>query len=218
MNDCPQQVEIELDKPEANEKQYEDLFWGERSSGSGFSFLPLTIFNQGAKPLTRMACSRYGIIHAINAQNRMVAEIDGMRWIEMNPEVMWKNYLKENAKAEKEGATLQSSLQQMVDLRLITGYTRLNGEESMKNSLRAFRPIYTGSKNCNWSSVRDDKRYELGTGYAHIFCILGFDESGWIAVNSYGPSNGVFHIDYKYTSSLFSCYALSDSRDEHLFS
>ena len=165
-----------------------------------------------------MACSRYGIIHAINAQNRMVAEIDGMRWIEMNPEVMWKNYLKENAKAEKEGATLQSSLQQMVDLRLITGYTRLNGEESMKNSLRAFRPIYTGSKNCNWSSVRDDKRYELGTGYAHIFCILGFDESGWIAVNSYGPSNGVFHIDYKYTNSLFSAYSIHDSRDEHLFS
>lgn len=218
--DMPQEeiIGFELDVPRDGEKVYEELFWGEDSGDIVYNvFYPTTIFNQGAKARTRMACSRYGILHAINAQNKAVAERDGMRTYEYNPEVMWDNYLRVNPQAEKEGATLQSSLDQMVELSLITGYTRLNGIESMKASLRSFRPIYTGSKQCNWNSVRDEKRYSLGTGYAHIFCIVGFDGSGWIAINSYWPNNGVFHIDYKYTDSLFSCYALSDSRDQYLF-
>lgn len=176
--DMPQESLIELDVPRENERKWEDLFGGENSVDTVYNvFYPSTIFNQGAKPKTRMACSRYGIIHAINAQNKAVAERDGMRSFEYNPEVSWGNFLKVNPDAEKEGATLQGALDQMVDLSLITGYTRLSSIEQMKNALRAFRPIYTGSKQCNWNSVRDFKRYELGTGYAHIFCIVGFDGS-----------------------------------------
>lgn len=217
MNDCPQESLIELDQPRENERKYEELF-GNSSEQDGYNvFYPPTIFNQWAKPKTRMACGRYGIVHWVNAQNYAVSKIDWMRWFEYNPEVMWENYLKVNPDAEIEGSTLQSGLDQMVELGIITWYSRLNWIDSMKSSLRSFKPIYTGSKQCNWSSVRDFKRYELGTGYAHIFCIVGFDGSGWIAINSYGPSNGVFHIAYELTSSLFSCYALSDTRDQHLF-
>lgn len=49
-----------------------------------------------------MACSRYGALHAINAQNKAVAEVDKLRTYEYNPEVMWQNYLKVNPAAEKE--------------------------------------------------------------------------------------------------------------------
>ena len=186
MIDMPQETALELDQPREGEREYEELFGSEGGGDIVYNaFYPTTIYNQGAKPKTRMGCSRYGIIHAINAQNKAVAERDGMRSFEYNPEVSWENYLRVNPQAEKEGATLQGALDQMVDLSLRTGYTRLNGIESMKASLRSFRPIYTGSKQCNWNSVRDFKRYELGTGYAHIFCIVGFDGSGWIAVNSY---------------------------------
>ena len=167
-----------------------------------------------------MACSRYGAIHAINAQNKAVAERDGMRTYEYNPEVMWENYLKLNAMAEWEGATLQSSLDQMVELSLITGYTRIRSQEDMKASLLAFKPILTGSQNGDWSYVRDYKSYRLrsdGRIVGHIFCIVGFDGSGWVALNSYGPANGVFHIPYELTDSLFSRYSMSDSRDAHLF-
>ena len=110
-----------------------------------------------------MACSRYGALHAINAQNKAVAERDGMRTYEYNPEVMWENYLKLNAMAEWEGSTLQSSLDQMVELSLITGYTRIRSQEDMKASLLAFKPILTGSQNGDWSYVRDYKSYRLRT-------------------------------------------------------
>jgi hypothetical protein len=179
----PEETLLELDKPKEGETMYEELFGSDKLEPSGDVdkvynvFYPTTIFNQGTKPITRMACSRYGIIHAINAQNLAVAAIDKFRTYEYNPEVMWENFLKTTPNAEQEGATLQGALEQMVELSLITGYSRVTSIEQMKEALRSFRPLYTGSKNCNWATVRDFKRYELGTGYAHIFCIVGFDGS-----------------------------------------
>jgi len=218
MEDCPQFTELELDIPREWEHIYDDLFGSTSSSSEVYNvFYPHTILNQGAQADTRMACSRYWIIHAINAQNLAVAKIDWMRTYEYNPEVMWGNYLKVNPSAKVEWATLQSSISQMEDLNLITWSSKLLSIDSMKDSLINFKPIFTWSKQCDWSSVRDFKRYKLWSGYAHIFCIVGFDGSGWIAINSYWPSNGVFHIAYELTSSLFSCYSLSDSRDQEVF-
>lgn len=108
----------------------------------------------------------------------------------------------------------------MVELSLITGYSRIRSQDDMKASLLAFKPILTGSQNGDWSYVRDFKSYRLRTDgrvVGHIFCIVGFDGSGWVAINSYGASNGVFHIPYELTDSLFSRYAMSDTRDAHLF-
>ena len=90
----------------------------------------------------------------------------------------------------------------------------------MKASLLAFKPIFTGSINGDWSYVRDEKKYRIrddGRTIGHAFCIVGFDGLGWIGVNSYGSSNGIFHIPYELTSSLFSRYSLSDSRDSVIF-
>lgn len=121
MIDIPQETNLELDVPREGEREYEELFGGENSVDAVYNvFYPPTIFNQGAKAKTRMACSRYGIIHAINAQNAAVAKIDGMRTYEYNPEVMWQNFLKVSPQAEQEGATLQGALEQMVELSLIT--------------------------------------------------------------------------------------------------
>lgn len=106
----------------------------------------------------------------------------------------------------------------MKELGYITGYSRVVGIADMQDALNNYRPIYTGSLNCNWNTVRDNKQYSLGKGYAHIFCIVGYNASGWVAINSYGPSNGVFYIDYEFTDSLFSRYAISDSRDAEVFS
>ena len=90
--DMPQEeTALQLDVPRENEKMYEELF-GNASAYEDVVynvFYPSTIFNQGAKNLTRMACSRYGIIHAINAQNLAVAAVDKQRTYEYNPEVMW---------------------------------------------------------------------------------------------------------------------------------
>ena len=160
--DLPEETTIELDVPDERDYEYEPLF-GVTESENYNVFYPKTVYNQGAKPETKMACSRYGGAHAINAQNRAVAEVDGMRWAEMNPEVMWGNYLKVNPQAEKEGATLQSALNQYKDLHLITGYAKVVSIEEMKDALMNFRPILTGSQNGDWYSVKTDHKYKLRT-------------------------------------------------------
>lgn len=207
---------LELDQPRDTDLVYETLFgatwWSEPKE-----FLPPNIQDQSANESTRMACSRYWLVHAINAQNLAVSKIDGMRFYEIAAKTSWENYLKVNPSAKKEGATLQSALDQFLDLGFITGYSRLFGISDMKHSLDNYRPIYTGSKKCNWNTVRDDKKYTLWTGYAHIFCIVGYNESSWIAINSYWPNNGVFFIDFDFTDSLFSCYSISDRRDDAVF-
>lgn len=206
---------IELDTPDPRDYMYEDLF-GSSYNTETVEFLPINIQNQSDSKNTRMACSRYGICHAINAQNEYVKWKDGMRYYVLPAKFYWEEYLKVNPKAEQEGATLQSALDQMKKLWYITGYTKVVDIDQMKNALNNIRPLFTGSKKCNWNSVRDDKIYAFWEGYAHIFCIVGYDHSGWIAINSYGSENGRFIIPYEFTDSLFSVYAISDSRDEEI--
>jgi hypothetical protein len=216
METLPPEVNIELDQPRETDLVYETLF-GATGWWISKEFLPPHIQDQSANDSTRMGCSRYGLVHAINAQNLAVSKVDGMRFYEIVAKVSWDNYLKINPSARKDGATLQSALDQFLELGFITGYSRLFGIADMKHSIDNIRPIYTGSKKCNWKTVRDNHQYSLWEGYAHIFCIIGYNESSWIAINSYGPYNGVFYIDFKFTDSLFSCYSISDKRDDEVF-
>lgn len=210
---------IELDQPQAGEHEYETLF-GSSDSQGGNVFYPREIQNQWLKHKTRMACSRMGLVHCVNAQNLAVQKIDGMRFSEISGEWQWEIYLRSNPKAESEGATLQSALEQFKDVGYITGYSRINTIADMKASLDNTRPIYTWSQNGDWNSVRDSKIYKLRTDgriVGHIFCILGYDSTGWLAVNSYGENNGKFKIPFDLTDTLFSRYSVSDSRDEAIF-
>ena len=90
-----------------------------------------------------MACGSYGICHAINAQNRAVAEIDQMRYYEIPAEGQWMRRLETSPSAEKYGSTLQSWLDTMLELRYITGYSRVNTIAEMKDALNNTRPLYT---------------------------------------------------------------------------
>lgn len=215
----PIETTLNLDQPKENELEYETLF-GSSDSQAGNVFYPQIIQNQGAKALTRMGCSRYGICHLVNAQNWAVKKKDGMRFLEISGEAMWEIYLRKNPKAESEGATLQSALDQFIENGYITGYSRLTTIANMKASLDNCRLIYTGSQNGDWNSVRDNKIYRLRTDgriVGHIFAIVGYDASGWIAINSYGENNGRFTIPFDLTDTLFSKYSISDFRDEEVF-
>lgn len=215
MDDIPETI-LELDQPKEGEYEYETLF-GSSDSQEWNVFYPRYIQNQWAKARTRMACSRYGMAHAVNAQNKAVQGKDGMRFYEIPGEGVWETYLKINPQAEKEGATLQSVLEQFKEIGYITGYSRLSTIADMKASLDNTRPILTGSKQANWNTVRDNHQYTLWTGSAHIFCIIGYNNSSWIAVNSYWKNNWIFYISFELTDSLFSRYSISDSRDEEIF-
>lgn len=210
------ETELVIDQPRETDYQYETLF-GSTTKQDSVEFLPPTIQNQGAKPVTRMGCGCYGICHAINSQNLAVSKIDGMRFYDIPAEGLWINRLKTNPEAEKQGSTLQSWLDTMKDLGYITGYTRVVGIADMQDALNNVRLLYTWSKKCNWHTVTSEHKYTLWDWYAHIFAIIGYNASWWIAVNSYGTQNWIFYIDYKYTDSLFSVYSLHDSRDAVVF-
>lgn len=219
MDDIPETI-LELDQPKEGEHEYETLF-GSSDSQAGNVFYPREIQNQWAKAITRMACSRYGMCHAVNAQNHAVQWKDGMRFYEIPWEGMWENYLKVNPSAEKQGATLQSALEQFMELWYITWYSRISTIADMKDSLNNTRPIYTGSQVGDWSYVTTDHKYRVRTDgrvVGHCFCIVWYNDSSWIAINSYWTSNWVFYIPFNLTDTLFSRYSISDSRDEEIFS
>lgn len=87
----------------------------------------------------------------------------------------------------------------------------------MKSALMNGNLIYTGSKTGDWTSVRNTKVYKLRSDsvtVGHAFCIVGFNKQGWIAINSYGESNGYFTIPYDLTNTLYTRYAVMDSKDK----
>ena len=212
----PHETNIVMDVPDCRDYDHEQLFWSTEWEDK-IEFYPEHIQNQASFDDTHMACSRFGMTHWVNAQNRFVHWKDGMRFFEFPARNFWQQFIKINPKAKTEGATLQSVLDQFLKLGLITGYSKTMTIESMKSALSNIRPILTWSYNGNWVMVRDKKIYAVRTDWktvGHIFVIVGYDNEGWIAINSYGANNGIFHIPYDLTDTLFTRYAISDSRDE----
>jgi len=124
------------DEPKSTDFAYDQLDFGSTEEVTDIKFLPKTIFNQGAEAVTGMACSRYGMVHIVNAQNLHVSEVTGGAFAELNPKPYWLAYLEENPDARRDGATLQSALSQFKANGLITGYAVANSVELMKSALR----------------------------------------------------------------------------------
>lgn len=206
-----------FDEPSSTDYEYSEIYFWSTEDAKEVKFLPRTIFNQWAEAITGMACSRYGMTHIVNAQNLYVSEATWKEFTELNPKPYWLAYLEENPSARRDGATLQSALTQFKNNGLITGYAVANSVELMKSALRKGHLIYTWSLRGNWnlpnriySEVTDNRTI------GHCFPIVGYmdGEDYWIAVNSYGQDNGLFYIPYSLTDTLFTRYAIVDSKDE----
>ena len=59
-----------------------------------------------------MSCSRFGLTHIVNAQNKFTADHTDSEFEVLVAKHYWLEYLKENPYAEQQGATLQSALDQ----------------------------------------------------------------------------------------------------------
>ena len=102
-----------FDSPSSLDFVYEQVFGTQKETPEAVEYIPKTIFNQGAEHITRMACTRYGLIHVVNAQNQAVDKITGTNTPELNPKAYWLDYLSNAPLAEEQGATLQSALSQI---------------------------------------------------------------------------------------------------------
>ncbi len=151
------------DEPRSTDWTTEQVFGSESNDAAAMEFAVPKIENQGAQHVTRMACTRYGLVHVVNAQNDHVSMVTAQPYEYLNPIPVWTEYLKENPAAESEGATLQSALDQLKAAGHITGYVRCDTEEETKRNIAMGRLVYTGSANGDWTKVRDGNEYALRT-------------------------------------------------------
>jgi hypothetical protein len=152
-----------IDAPSSSDYSYEEviLFGKDTQMADSIEFKTPIVFNQGEEEITRMACTRYGMVHIVNAQNQYVSEITHNTFMLLQPKQYWIDYLNQNPYAQTEGATLQSALKQFLDGGFTTGYATANSIELMKLALLKGNLIYTGSSNGDWAYVRTNNVYRL---------------------------------------------------------
>lgn len=202
------------DEPDERDYVYEEVFGAaEVVDKVKFPKEVLIVQDQSKDSKTRMACTRFWLTHIHNAQQ--IIE-HWPSYTQLLAKTVWEEYLKENPRAEKEGATLQSALNQFKRMWLIEGYAKCITDEARKQAIDRWQPLFTGSLYGDWLYVRDKKEYRDrtdGREVGHMFGIFWYNDIGWIALNSFWPNNWYFTIPYAYTSSLYSTYAIID-KDE----
>ena len=209
-----------VDEPSSLDYEYsEALLWAEVSYPESFELLPDDIQNQWAEFVTRMACTRYGMTHVVNAQNLMVSKETWTEYVRIIAKTVWEEYLKTNPYAESEWATLQSSLEQFRKNWYCSGYAKVTTVDEIKHAISKWRLIFTGSNNGNWTKVRDEKTYDVKANSSwHAFCIVGYDKEFFYAINSYWNSNWRFAIPVSLIWTTYSKYAVTDVNDERILS
>lgn len=175
----------------------------------------LYIFNQGLDPLTLNSCGWCSKIHVINAQNLLNTSIVDDQ-ISVKSE--WLDYNQVRPEYKKyRGTVLQDNLKYFRDeLKYISWYWLAQGIDEAKAAIDNRHFICTWSNNGDWTSVRVNKLYKKRTDgriVGHLFCIVGYDDKWFIAVNSYWRSNWYFTIPYDEYAWLYSKYAILPNKD-----
>ena len=194
------------DVPDERDIPYEWLVGSLEYTPVKFPVDKLNIQNQGAQSITRMACSRMGLAHIVNWQTLLTENTQDILWINL-----WERYLKVNPNAESQWATLLSALDQWVKEKLISSYWVISDINSAKSAIDAWHFIYTWSSNWDWAYVKQYKKYMLRTDWkvvGHCWVIVGYDDTWFTAINSYGQENGYFHVPFELFDSLFTKYAI----------
>ena len=89
---------INLDPVDERVYDYQSVFGSETRSMPNPTF---DIQNQGAEAFTKMACSRFGLVHIVNAQNSIVSKLTGNSPYRLHfGRDWWKEYLEENPSAQ----------------------------------------------------------------------------------------------------------------------
>lgn len=136
-----------IDQPSERDFMQEELVFGaEVTERVKFPYDKFVIENQGADPLMYMSCTRQGICHINNAQNILEAEAQNRQPIYTNPRVLWEERIQVRPSVVNLGDSLQSAMDQMLEKKLISGYTRLTTIEQMFEAIDRGAFIYTGSK------------------------------------------------------------------------
>ncbi len=203
-----------IDKPDDRDWQFEVLFW-ETTDHKPIPFPLITIQNQWAQDITRMACGQYGLVHIINAQDRIANAINKTPKFAIQAIDCWRDILLWNPNAEFVGSTLQSNLEWHRKKGNITGYATLETKEQCMQAIDMNCYIYTWSQTGDWEYVRDKHEYRLRTDgkiVGHITCYWKYDKDYVWGINSYWIWNGLFKVPWDiFLNHYFTKYAVLDT-------
>ena len=223
---------INLDQPLATDYKYQDLFWTEFYEKKNIPVPIITIQNQWAQNISKMACGEFWLVHIINAQDKLQSKFQWLwKWLNYFTEKKalneWLEFIKIYPNAEYEGSTLQQNLEFQRKKWNITGYAVVKTKEEIMNAIDNQNYIYTGSTSGDWVSVRDNHIYKLRTDWrkvGHITCYFKYNDK-WIyddkwvwGVNSYWPNNWKFFVSWDiFLNNYFTKYSVIDSRWETIY-
>lgn len=212
---------INLDQPLETDYKYQEVFWSVVREKKNIPVPVITIQNQWAQPVTRMACGEFWLVHIINAQDKLQSKFQWLgKWLnyftEINAKKEWEEFIKIYPNAEYEGSTLQQNLEFQRKKWNITGYAKVVTKEEIMNAIDSQNYIYTGSTSWDWVSVRDYHIYKLrtdGKKQGHITPYPKYDVNWVWGINSYWPNNWLFFVPWDiFLNHYFTKYAVIDSK------
>lgn len=210
---------INLDQPLATDYQYSEVFGTEFYEKKDIPVPVITIQNQWAQNISKMACGEFWLVHIINAQDKLQSKF---KWyskrlsyfMEISALREWKEFLVLYPNAEYEGSTLQQNLEFQRKKWNITGYAKVVTKEEIMHAMDNQNYIYTGSKNWNWLLVKLNHIYEITTKISpHITSYFKYNNEWVYWLNSYWPDNWKFFVPWDiFLNNFFTKYAVIDNK------
>lgn len=215
-NDVVITPQIELDDVPADAWKYSDVAGSAEVKPKWRKLPRINIFNQSASPDTRNACTRFALTHISNVQN---ANQYGSLAFQVDPAIVWRDYVKENPIAKDVGATLMSAVDQFRKANLISGYLVCRTKEEVIDAIDNGRFIFTGSRNGNWANIRKTHLYEKGQfPCSHVTSYFAYNTKYVVGINSYGPEDGPFAVKWEdfFSPEFMTKLAICDSTDNEI--
>lgn len=163
-------------------------------------------------------CGCFGISKAINE----LKWLDGSYpTVTADPTVLRPIDVEKYGANPKTGSSMTGNLNLMKDQTLISGWYKCSNEDAIKQALISGCTVYTGSMHIDRNAclMTYDVVFSNIVPFAHLFCVIGYDETGFIAANSWGTrvnKQGLFHIPYGSRSKMYSAIAIIDQKNSHI--
>lgn len=176
----------------------------------------IKVRNQNANKDTLKACSAYWLTWIFNGYQMREYDENWIEFEQEDPRREWLAFQAERGYPNK-WASLQEMMSFFKKRGLIDGYVKCNTVEECRNAINNGFLIYTWSNKCNWSKAGKAKQFVYDPNWAaHCYFIESFNDSGFIAVNSFGEKrgdNGRFIIPFDEYGNIYSTYAIIDHDD-----
>jgi len=176
----------------------------------------IKVRNQNANKDTLKACSVYGLTAIYNGYQMREYDENWVEFEQEDPRWKWLAFQAERGYPNS-WASLQAVMTFFKNRKLIEWYLKCKTAEECKNAINNGYLIYTWSSKCSWSKTSKQKEFVYDENWAnHCFSIIDFDDTGFIAINSFGENwgdKGFFHINFDKYQYLFSTYAIVDHDD-----